>query len=305
MATSGLTTVDYFIGDPQLPCPGTDHLFSEKIFRLKQHVSGCFRPLDELPVGPSPYFKNGYITFGCFNDIRKIMLPMVQLWALVLHLHPTSKLLLKFGGVDQHNIQCRFVEWFRTAGVAPERLMFEGWSNKTEYMLSWNRVDIALDPFPYNGGTTSMDTLWMGVPLLSMAGRLTVSCAGASMLSAIGLPVARNAEQYLALSGSLVEAVQKAPDIRQRIRQSLINSPLMDGRGLMLELEAAYRQMWRDWCAQQKQSAGVSQPDLMEEIAGTFSTTSGAARNSEAEPSAAPGQHGSYSQAIQATSPTA
>jgi protein O-GlcNAc transferase len=249
MATTGLDTMDYFIGDPELPCPGTEHLFSEKVYRLTR-IAGCFRPRAELPIERSPYFENGYITFGCFIETRRITRQTVQLWSVLMRLHPSSKLLLKYAGMELPATQDRFRQWFSEDGVSPDRIDFEGRSI-AEYMRTWNKVDIALDPFPYNGGTTSMDALWMGVPLVTMSGRLAVSCAGASILSAVGLPFARNAEEYLALANSLVEAVQKTPGFRERIREAMIHSPLMDEPALMLEVEAAYRQMWRAWCAQQ------------------------------------------------------
>ena len=250
MATTGLATMDYFIGDPQLPAPGTEHCFSEKIVRLK-HISACFRPRADLRLTLAPYFQNGFITFGCFNETRKITRQMVQLWSVLMRLHPGSRLLLKYGGMELPATQERFRQWFAEDGVAGDRIAFEGRSNALEYMETWNKVDIALDPFPYNGGTTSMDALWMGVPLVSMSGRLAVSCAGASILSAVGLPFAKNAEEYLALANSMVETVQKTPGFRERIREAMIQSPLMDEPALMMEVEAAFRQMWREWCAQQ------------------------------------------------------
>jgi protein O-GlcNAc transferase len=252
-ATTGLRTMDYFLGDAHMPCPGTEHLFTEKIFRLK-HTQYCYRPIgnfgDPAPAG-SPYFSNGYITFGCFNKPRKITRAVAKVWSLILHLNPDSKLLLKFGGLSLHMVQRRLREWFLEDGISGQRLVFEDSSPPAEYMNGWNRVDIALDPFPYNGGTTTLDALWMGVPVVSVSGRLAVNCCGASFLSAIGFPLASSFEEYVSLASQLVKAIPITPNMRQRVREAMLRSPLMDELGLLRALQNAYREMWCIWCAAQ------------------------------------------------------
>jgi predicted O-linked N-acetylglucosamine transferase (SPINDLY family) len=250
LSTTGLKTMDYFVGDRQMPAPGTEHLFTEKVYRLPRAVC-TYRPPNSFEVGVSPYFRNGYITFGSFNDPRKITQDAVKVWSILLYLHPRAKLLLKYQLLEREVAQRRIKGWFAEFGVPLERIVFEGRHKAGEYLARYRAIDIALDPFPYNGGTTTLDALWMGVPLVSMRGRLAVSCSGASSLTAVGLPVANSVEEYVELANEYVKAIPKSPDIRQKIREAMQKSELMDEVGLVRELEAAYRQMWRNWCATQ------------------------------------------------------
>lgn len=255
LSTTGLRTMDYFVGDAYLPCPGTEHLFTEKVYRLPRPLA-AYRPPGDPGLGPPPCLKNGYITFGCFNDPRKITADVAKVWAILLHLNPGAKLILKYQFLEREICQRRIRGWFAEYGISMDRLIFEGKSKAMEYLGRYNTIDIALDPFPYNGGTTTFDTLWMGVPLVSLCGRLAVACSGASNLSALGLPVAKTIDEYISLANQLARDMPNTPRIRQHIREALIKSPLMDEVGLVRALEDAYRDMWRTWCAtQQPQSA--------------------------------------------------
>lgn len=233
-----------------MPCPGTEHLFSEKVYRLGR-VPCSYRPLDGLVIADPPYFRNGYVTFGCFNDPRKITRDVAQLWSVILHMLPDTKLFLKYDRLERDIVQARLREWFAGYGIAGDRLGFAGSSEPREYFAAWNEIDIALDPFPYNGGTTTMDALWMGVPVVTMPGRLAVACGGDSLLSAVGLPIARTPEEYVSLAATLAKTIPASPDIRQRVRQAMTSSALLDESGLVRSIEAAYREMWRTWCASQ------------------------------------------------------
>lgn len=254
LATTGLDTIDYFIGDQYMPHPGTEHLFSEKVYRLPR-LPCAYRPFRELTLAPSPYHKNGYLTFGCFNNPRKITKNAVHVWSAILHLFPDAKMLLKYESINHEAVNSHLKSWFAQYGIPPERLSFEGAEAPRVYLNSWNKVDIALDPFPYNGGTTTMDALWMGVPVVSMSGRLPVACAGKSLLTAMRMPVANSPEEYVLLAANLAKAIPGTPQIRQNVREAMKKSALCDERGLMRSLEAAYRAMWRTWCETQTQQA--------------------------------------------------
>ena len=234
-----------------MPCPGTEHLFTEKVYRLGRSVAN-YRPPGDPGVAPSPYFRNGYITFGCYNNPRKITMEMVKVWSILLHLHPDAKLILKYRFLEREIVQRHLKTWFADYAISSDRVVFEGASEPVEYLEKYANIDIALDPYPYNGGTTTMDALWMGVPIISLCGRSPVSCGGASLLSAVGLPVAKTIDEYIALANQLVRDIPTSPNIRQQIREAMLKSPLMDGLG-MRELERAYREMWRTWCATQPQ----------------------------------------------------
>ena len=251
LSTTGLTAMDYFLGDAHLPCPGTEHLFSETVYRLP--VVCSYRPFENVPVAPPPCLERGYITFGSFNSPRKITRQVVKLWSAILHLVPESRLLLKYHGMEKEAMRGNLESWFLEDGIPGERLRFEGAVPPREYLEAYSNVDIALDPFPYNGGSTTLDTLWMGVPVVTLAGRLPVQRCGASLLTAAGLPdlVANTPEEYVKTALFLVQAVRTVPDLRRNVRQALQSSPLMDEVGLVRSVEDAYRNMWRAWCGSQ------------------------------------------------------
>ncbi len=147
-------------------------------------------------------------------------------------------------------MQNRFRDWFAADGIAPERLQFAGATPPAEYLAEYGGIDIALDPFPYNGGSTTLDALWMGVPVVTLAGRLAVQCDGKTVLTAAGLAdlVAETPEDYLKIALFLAGTVPKMPDLRANVRHALQSSPLMDEPGLVKNVEDAYRDMWRAWC---------------------------------------------------------
>ncbi|HEX4593798.1 MAG TPA: tetratricopeptide repeat protein [Bryobacteraceae bacterium] len=248
LSTTGLTTIDYFLGDAHLPCPGTEPLFSESVYRLP--VICSYRPFENVPVAPAPCLERGYITFGSFNNLRKITRDVVKLWSAILHLVSESRLLLKYHGMEQPVMRGNLESWFAEDGIPPERLQFEGAAPPREYLEAFGKIDIALDPFPYNGGSTTLDTLWMGVPVVTLAGRTSVQRTGASLLSAAGFGdlVTHTPEEYLKATLFLAESVPKMPDLRVNVRQALQSSPLMDEVGLVRNVEQAYREMWRTWC---------------------------------------------------------
>ena len=250
-ATTGLRTMDYFLGDAHLPAPGTEQCFSEKIYRLPR-AQYCYHPETDPGISPSPYFENGYLTFGSFNNPSKVNREMAKAWSLILHFHPGSKLFFKYATPFRAITSERLRAWFQEDGITADRVSFADTHWELPYMASWSCIDIALDPFPYHGGTTTLDALWMGVPVVSMSGRLAVSCCSGVFLNAIGLPVARSMEEYVALAGAFVNMVLSNNQSRQCIRNAMINSPLMDDQGLVRALETAYRDMWRTWCSGQR-----------------------------------------------------
>ena len=247
MSTTGLSSMDYFLGDPRMPCPGTDHLFTETVYRLPD-VLCCYRPVADIPVADAPCVKRGYVTFGCFNNPQKIGRDVVKLWSAILHLAPGSRLLLKFRGLEQEEVQAGFRGWFAADGIPPERLLFAG--SSIEYLAAYGGVDIALDPFPYSGGSTTLDALWMGVPVVTLAGRLAVQMSSANVLAAVGLSdmVAHTPEQYLKIALYLAGVLPAASLLRCDLRQALRASPWMDETGVVRSVEDAFREMWRAWC---------------------------------------------------------
>ena len=249
LTTTGMTTMDYFLGDAQMPCPGTEHLFTETVYRLPRSFC-CYRPGSEAAVAPGPYSEHGDITFGCFNSPRKITREVVKLWSAILHLVSGSRLLLKYYQLEEETRQAHLRAWFAEEGIPGHRLVFLGSSLSTDYFDEYRLIDIALDPFPYNGGSTTLDALWMGVPVVTLAGRSPVQRTGASVLTAAGLPdlVAQTPEQYVTTAVFLAGTLPKIPDARRNLRKTLEASPLMDEIGMVRGAESAFRDMWRTWC---------------------------------------------------------
>jgi predicted O-linked N-acetylglucosamine transferase (SPINDLY family) len=263
LSTTGIGAMDYFLGDPLLPAPGTEPCFSEKVWRLPR-ATGCYRPVDlTIPVAPAPCRKRGYITFGSFNNPNKVNREVVRLWSTILHLVPDSRLLMKYHGMEQERRQRVYREWFTEDGIDLSRIEIQGADSVWKYLAScYNQVDIALDPFPYNGGTTTLDALWMGVPVVSLEGPTAVQRCGASMLGAAGLAdfVAKTPEQYVRIALYLAAAIPSAPEFRHEIREAIRTSAWMDEAGITREVESAFRQMWRQWCGARAASC-ATQPE--------------------------------------------
>jgi len=243
-ASTGLSAIDGFVGDPWITPPGAEAQFLEPVLRLPETFL-CFTPPGlDIAVGPLPALTQGHITFGCFNKPLKINAAVVALWARVLLAVPGSRLLLKGGA------QAAMRERFARHGIAAERLLLEGASPRAEYLAAYNRVDIALDPFPYPGGTTSAEGLWMGVPVLSLRGATALSRQGESLLQNLGLPdwVAANEDDYLARAVTHASDLRALAALRAGLRERLLQSPLCDAHRFAGHFEALLRQAWRTWC---------------------------------------------------------
>lgn len=252
LCTTGLRTMDYYIGDREVPCPGTEHCFTETVYRLPR-APWCYRPAVDAAVVPSPCLERGFVTFGSFNSPNKIGRDVVRIWAEILRGVAGSRLMLKYWGMDTEAARERYQGWFAREGIHRDRLHFEGPTEVSRYLSAYAEIDIALDPFPYQGGSTTLDTLLMGVPLVALAGRLAVQCSTSSILKSMGLAemVTASPEEYVKAAAFLAGIVGKIPGIRHNIRKAFQASPFMDERGFTGDLEAAYRDMWRSWCAKQ------------------------------------------------------
>ena len=253
-ASTGLAAMDYRLTDPYCDPPGlSEHLYTEKLYRLP-HTYWCYHPAIASPLTPLPALTNGRITFGSFNACAKISEPVIALWARLLSALPQAQLFIMT--VPRGSATAALRERFRRQGIAPERLEIAAGVIPDRFHEMFARADIALDPFPCNGATTTLDSLWNGLPVVTLAGASCVSRAGVSMLTNAGLPelIARDAEEYLAIAQRLAGDVDALQALRQGLRARLQASPMMDAAGFTADLEAAYRQMWRAWCEQAARS---------------------------------------------------
>ena len=262
--TLGLEQVDYRITDRQLDPPESQVFFLEKLAYLPTGYV-CYRPPSESPaLGALPAEQNGFITFGCFNGAQKANRHIVNLWGLVLRAVPQARLLIKCPGGDEAALRAYFTHELGQAGVECERVTVCGLLAQDQHLELYNQVDIALDTYPFNGCVTTLEGLWMGVPVITLVGQMTVSRAGLTLLTQLGLSAfaAHSPDQYVQKAVALAANVSALAKIRSRLRQRMLASTLCDPSCHAHELEAAYRRMWQDYCRSQKCAGEVSNEEL-------------------------------------------
>lgn len=245
-ATTGLPTIDYWITDAVLHPAETKEVTSEKLWRLPRCYVTYDIFLDAPDVAPLPVEKTGSITFGSFNNPRKLTPQTITLWSEILKAIPNSRLLLKalrHQAVDPR-VQEKLMATFIEQGVAKERLFFQGASD--EHLKLYNEVDIHLDPFPYSGCTTTCEALWMGVPTLTLAGARNMERLSATLIQSIGLEewIASSPEEYVQKAIQFSQDRAYLAQLRSTMRDRLQQSQLLDAQGMTTTLEQAYRQMW-------------------------------------------------------------
>jgi predicted O-linked N-acetylglucosamine transferase (SPINDLY family) len=247
---TGLDAVDYFFADPGTVPAGMRALFSETVVDLPSIV--CWEPpADAPPVSAPPAAARGHVTFGSLNRLAKLSDPALALAADVLNAVPAACLLLKDPAFDQPSARARVGAAFATRGVDPARLDLRGASSQREHLAAYADVDLVLDPLPHGGGVTALEGLWMGVPMVTLRGERIPGRLGASFLETIGLPdlVAATPAEYVALAVARSRDVAALAALRAGLRGRVAASPLVDGVGYCRAVEAAYRDMWRRWCA--------------------------------------------------------
>jgi predicted O-linked N-acetylglucosamine transferase (SPINDLY family) len=250
-ATTGLTAIDYRITDVHAePAGMTEHLNVETLWRLPQMFC-CYRAHDNSPdvIDHPPCQDNGFITLGCFNNFSKVTDPVLALWAAILQRLPDARLMLEIAGLENPAFRAEVETRLNRLGLPLERLLLVPRQPENQYVL-YNRIDIALDPFPCNGGTTSLDTLWMGVPFVTLAGRHFTSRMGVTILANAGLPelIAASEDEYVEIATQLATDIPRLVAIRANLRERVQVGPLMGAARFTQQLEQAYRSMWQAWC---------------------------------------------------------
>lgn len=246
-ATTGLSAMDYRLTNAYMDPPGWNEVYhTETLVRLS--TSTCFQPIQPLPeIEPLPALKNGYITFASFHTPGKITPTTIALWAQILAAIPDAKLL-----------QCpdtakeRMIRQFQALGIAADRVEFLPSQPLPQYLALHNQVDIMLDTFPYNGGTISRHALWMGVPVLTMAGKSAVSRVGLALMTQLGLAsfVAENTQDLVNNACRWAGNLERLAQVRAGLREKMQQAPFSRFTLFVRELETAYRQMWHRWCEQ-------------------------------------------------------
>lgn len=246
--TTGLSVMDYRLTDPQLdPQDLDDAHYCERSLRLPE-TYWCYQPLSTEPsVSALPAADVGHITFGSLSSFKKVGPTTLALWARVLDRVPGSRMLIV---APTGETRRRVLRGFQAAGVDPERIELVGHQPREEYLRTYQRIDCCLDTTPYCGGTTSLDALWMGVPVVTLVGRTATGRGGASLAHNLALPelVASTPDQYVERAVTLGSDLERLTTLRAGLRQRLKDSPLMDAPRFARNIESAYRRMWAAWC---------------------------------------------------------
>ncbi|MGD0768693.1 MAG: tetratricopeptide repeat protein [Tepidisphaeraceae bacterium] len=245
---TGLSTIDYRLSDPYLDPPGMDEsVYSERTIRLPDSF-WCFDPLEnrDIPVNSLPALETGFVTFGCLNTFCKVNDGVLALWAQVLLQVENSRLLLL---VPHGSHRERTLERLSQEGIEPGRVEFIPRKSRQGYLQLYHGIDLSLDSFPYNGHSTSLDSYWMGVPVITLVGKTVVGRAGLSQLTNLGLTelIAHTPEQYVRIAMELAKDLPKLGELRSTLRRRMEQSPLMNAPRFARNIEAAYREIWRTW----------------------------------------------------------
>jgi predicted O-linked N-acetylglucosamine transferase (SPINDLY family) len=253
--SSGLSAMDAFLADAELTPQGADRLFSERLIRLSR-IPLAYTPPPEMPtVAPLPARANGYVTFGYFGRTVRLNDAVLAAWARILNAVPGSRLTLNSAPFDEPAGREQMAARLAALGIDPARLTLVYTSPQPRTWAAYGEIDIALDPFPHNAGTTTIEALWQGVPVLSLAGRPTVGRFGAAILHAIGLDdwVTDDVDAYVARAVAAAADIDTLARLRAELRPRFAASPLRDAVGLAREIEAAYRTLWQRWCDDDQQ----------------------------------------------------
>ena len=246
--TSGVAAVDYLIADAIVGPPENSALYGESLLPLDGCFL-CFRPYaDAPPVNPPPALLRGHVTFGCYNNLPKVSPRAVALWAQVLAAVPDSRMVVKAPGLDDPPTRERLWRRFAAHAIPRHRVALLGLTSPLpRFLAEYGRIDIALDSLPYGGGTTTCEALWMGVPVVTLAGRHFFERMGASILTHAGVPelVAASEDDFVRIAVARARDVPGLVELRSELRDRLCASRLCDGPAYARALESAYRRMWR------------------------------------------------------------
>ena len=251
--TTGVTAIDYRITDPIADPDGFDEHYCESLIRLPRCFLAYAAPRHAPEVGPLPMERNGYVTFGSFNNLAKLNRGVIALWSGILQQVEGACLVLKSSSTGDAETRAVLEAAFAAHGVGSERLRILPPEVEAENHLAlYNQIDIALDPFPYNGTTTTCEALWMGVPVITLAGDRHAGRVGASLLAAVGFEagIAATPEDYVLSARLLAGQPKLLATARRNLRADLARSPLRDHPAHARAVEDAYRAVWQIWCAE-------------------------------------------------------
>jgi predicted O-linked N-acetylglucosamine transferase (SPINDLY family) len=258
--------IDYRFTDSLLDSPETQKFYTEELVYLPGGLF-CYKPVDFTPpVAPLPAARKGHLTFGSFNNNLKVNSYIISLWAEVLKRNDRSRLLMKFRGGDDRKVADHYLQQFEQSGIGRDRVQIYGRVAPAEHLRLYGEVDIVLDTYPFNGAVTTLESLWMGVPVISLfGGNSFLSRAGLSILSRIGLEIFATSapEEYIAKATALAANLDELAKMRVSMRQRMAASILCDATAYAGGVEAAYRKMWHRWCRSRGTDVSRDQPLIL------------------------------------------
>ena len=248
-STTGIPEIDYMIGDSFVTPESEAKHFAERIFRLP-NMWVCFTPPDsDIEINEPPVIKNGYVTFGSFNHLSKINKKVISLWSKILKSIPKSRIFLKTKQLNDSYLKKKIIDEFKENGVNLNSIILEGSSPRNELLNSYNKIDIALDPFPYSGGVTTLEAIWMGVPVLTKKGFRFVSHTTESINHNSGMSdwVASDENEYVKKAIKFSKDLELLTNINKNLRQKALKSPLFNSTVFAKQLNNAFWEMWNNF----------------------------------------------------------
>jgi predicted O-linked N-acetylglucosamine transferase (SPINDLY family) len=254
--SSGLAEMDWFVTDRWETPEGFDHFYSEKLLRLRDGYV-CYSPPTHAPdVVEPPGLPDGCVTFGCFNNLAKITPRVMETWARILRRVPRARMILKTHQFSDGPTADEFRARFASLGIEDDRIELRGSSGHRNFMGEYGHVDIVLDPFPYSGGLTTCEALWMGVPTITLPGEIFASRHSASHLSNAGLGdwVTGSVDEYVEMAVARAGDLPALALLRAGLREQVRRSPLCDAPRFGRSLGLGLRHAWQGWCAEQERA---------------------------------------------------
>ena len=245
-ASTGIPEIDYLIGDPFVTPEKESGHFTEEIFRLPS-IWVCFTPPDfDVQIRDLPVTKNGYVTFGSFNHLSKINDDVISLWSKILKSIPKSKIFLKTKQLDNSYLKKKIITKFKENEINLNSIILESGDSRSKLLNAYNKVDIALDPFPYSGGVTSLEAIWMGVPILTKKGFKFVSHTTESINHNLGMSdwIAKDENEYVKKAIKFSTNLGLLTKINKNLRQAALESPLFNSKLFAIQLNNVLWKMW-------------------------------------------------------------